>query len=127
MNQVILVACGGALGACLRHGANLLAARLMGGGFPWATFTVNVVGSLAMGCLAGWLMRRAGGEADASLRLFIGTGLLGGFTTFSAFSLDAAQLWQRGATTHAAIYVFGSVVLSLAAVFAGLALMRGQG
>jgi CrcB protein len=123
MNHLLIVAAGGGIGAGLRHLANLAALRLFGPGFPWGTVFVNIAGSLAMGLLAGWLARRTGGSS-MEMRLFLATGILGGFTTFSAFSLDLAVLWQRGAIGAAAGYAIGSVVLSIAAVFAGIWLMR---
>ncbi|MCU0790398.1 MAG: fluoride efflux transporter CrcB [Nitratireductor sp.] len=126
MNHFLLVAAGGGIGAAMRHLANLAALRLFGPGFPWGTLFVNVAGSLAMGLLVGWLARRSGGSTT-ELRLFLATGVLGGFTTFSAFSLDFAALWERGAGTAAAGYALASVLISLAAVFAGLWLMRAAG
>jgi CrcB protein len=99
---------------------NLGCARLCGTAFPWGTLTVNVAGSLAMGALAGWLAARADAGWSQPLRLFLMTGILGGFTTFSAFSLDAALLWERGDMLAGAAYVVGSVMLSLAAVAIGL-------
>jgi CrcB protein len=125
MTHLLLVAAGGAIGASLRHLANLAALRLAGPGFPWATLFVNVAGSLAMGLLVGWLARRAG-TSSQELRLFLATGILGGFTTFSAFSLDFAVLWERGALGTALAYAMASVVLSLCAVFAGLAISRSM-
>lgn len=117
-----IVAAGGAVGAVGRYIANVSAMRVLGTGFPWGTLAVNVAGSLAMGLVVGWLARRANG--DMALGLFLATGMLGGFTTFSAFSLDAISLWQRGETLSAFAYVAGSVLLSLIAVFAGLSIMR---
>lgn len=122
MNNLLIVAAGGAIGAALRYVSNNASAWLLGTAFPWGTFLINVAGSLAMGLLAGWLARR--GAQGTELRLFLATGVLGGFTTFSAFSLDFATVWQRGEHVQAMAYAAGSVVLSLAAVFAGLALMR---
>lgn len=124
-----IVFVGAGIGGMLRHGANLLALRLFGAGLPIGTFVVNVIGSLAMGFLAGlWMQRTALPEP---LRLFLTTGVLGGFTTFSAFALDTASLWERGMSLAAAVYVVASVVLSLTAVFLGLFLVRalvsGQG
>jgi CrcB protein len=124
MNQFLLVAAGGAFGAGCRHAVNLGATRLFGPAFPWGTFAVNVAGSLAMGLLIG-LLARNGSESGAALRLFLATGVLGGFTTFSAFSLDAVTLWERGAAGQAAAYAVGSVVLSILALAAGLAAVRG--
>ncbi|GAA4029755.1 fluoride efflux transporter CrcB [Sphingomonas rosea] len=106
----------------LRHGANRLGATLFGTGFPVATLTVNVVGSLVMGLLAGLFAESA--PVSQQVRLFLTTGVLGGFTTFSAFSLDALTLWERGQPLVAAGYVVGSVVLSLGAVALGYALGR---
>jgi fluoride exporter len=124
MNQFLLVAIGGALGASLRHGVNLGAARAFGTAFPWSTLAVNVLGSLAMGALFGWLSQRSA-DAASPLRMFLATGVLGGFTTFSAFSLDAVSLWERGASAQAVIYVAASVAISIAALITGLAVTRG--
>lgn len=114
------VALGGALGSVMRFGVTLWAARLAPG-LPWGTFAVNITGSFAMGLLASALALR-GGQVAAP---FLLTGLLGGFTTFSAFSLDSLALWERGQFPLAAGYVLGSVLLSLVAVLAGLTLGRG--
>lgn len=113
------MALGGAVGASARYGVGLAAARLFGAGFPWGTLTVNVVGGLAMGLLVG-----AFGHDRAKL-LLLGTGVLGGFTTFSAFSLEAALMIERGAVATAGLYAAGSVFASVAALAAGLALGRG--
>ena len=118
-----IVFLGGGLGAALRHGVNLLSARMLGTAFPYATVFENISGSLAMGLIAGYFAFRSGG-AHQHWQLFLTTGILGGYTTFSAFSLDAALLYERGALGLAAIYVLGSVVLSIAGLFAGLALAR---
>lgn len=121
----LLVALGGALGAGSRHLVNQAALRAFGPGFPVGTLTVNVLGSLAMGLLIGWLAARAStGGTGAGLRLFLATGVLGGFTTFSAFSLDVVFLWERGQQMAALGYAAASVVASIAAVFAGLWAMR---
>lgn len=122
MQSYLLVFLGGGLGAALRHFVGGASLRLYGSGFPVGTLTVNVVGSLLMGLLIGWLAQRAAGGQD--VRLLLATGFLGGFTTFSAFSLDAINLWERGATGLAAGYVLGSVIASIAAVFFGLAIAR---
>ncbi len=114
------VALGGAIGASARYGVNLLAVRLVPG-LPLGTLAVNVLGCLAMGLLTAMLMLR-GGQHLAPLLL---TGVLGGFTTFSAFALDAAALWEQGRGALALGYVLGSVVLSLLAVLAGLSIGRG--
>ncbi|MCC2098099.1 MAG: fluoride efflux transporter CrcB [Hyphomicrobiales bacterium] len=121
----LFVFLGAGVGGALRHGVNLACARLLGVQFPWGTFTVNVIGSFVIGLAAGWFALRSGGSSQ-SLRLFLVTGILGGFTTFSSFSLDVALLWERGAAMLAAGYVLSSVVLSIAAVFSGLALMRAM-
>lgn len=123
MINLLLVALGGGLGAAGRHLVNLAALRSFGPGFPAGTLAVNVLGSLLMGLLVGWLAARAGGSGNA-LRLFLATGFLGGFTTFSAFSLDVALLWERGALGVAALYAGISVTASILALFAGLAAMR---
>jgi CrcB protein len=121
MNYVI-VFLGAGIGGALRHGVNVASLRLFGGGFPVGTLTVNVVGSLVMGLIAGYFAFK--GEASHAWRLFLTTGILGGFTTFSAFSLDAALLYERGALGQALIYVICSVLLSLAGIALGLAAIR---
>jgi fluoride exporter len=120
----LIVFLGGGLGAALRHGVNLLSARVLGVAFPYATAFENVTGSLAMGLIAGYFAFRGGGGASQHWQLFLTTGILGGYTTFSAFSLDAVLLYERGAMGFAALYVLGSVVLSIAGLVAGLALAR---
>jgi CrcB protein len=122
MTGLLLVFLGGGLGTALRHGVNILAARLLGTGFPYATIIENVSGSLVMGLLAGYFAFK--GDASQPMRLFLATGVLGGYTTFSAFSLDTALLWERGEIALAVVYVIGSVALSIAGLFAGLALVR---
>ena len=121
MNYV-LVFVGGGLGASLRHTINIACARCIGTSFPWGTFIINITGSTVMGLIAGYLAFK--GEASQPWRLFLMTGILGGYTTFSAFSLDTAVLYERGELGLALFYVLGSVVLSIAGLFAGLALMR---
>lgn len=117
----LVVFFGAGIGGALRHGVNVLGMRL-GTNFPYGTLTVNIVGSLAMGLLAGWFAQR--GATGQHLRLFLLTGVLGGFTTFSAFSLDTAVLWERGAVGLCALYVGLSLVVSVGALFCGLWLMR---
>jgi len=124
MLQAFIVFIGGGLGAASRHGVNLLVARLIGGSFPWSTFIINITGSLLMGLIAGYFAFRAGPGWPQHARLFLTTGILGGYTTFSAFSLDAALLFEGGATVRAIVYVVGTVVLALFGLFAGLWLIR---
>ncbi|NNU79806.1 fluoride efflux transporter CrcB [Halovulum dunhuangense] len=118
MAVVLQVALGGALGASLRYLAVSQAARLMGPGFPWGTLAVNLAGCLLMGLIVGAI------GARSALSPFLLTGLLGGFTTFSAFSLDVLGLMERGEMGLAAIYVAGSVAGSILFCFAGYALAR---
>ena len=119
----LIVFLGGGIGAALRHGTNLAAARVLGTAFPYATAIENVAGSLVMGLLAGYFAFKSG-EAAQAWRLFLTTGILGGYTTFSAFSLDSMVLYERGELGLAAVYVIGSVVLSIAGLVIGLAIMR---
>jgi fluoride exporter len=121
----LLVFVGGGLGASLRHTVNIACARCIGVAFPWGTLIINITGSIVMGLIAGYLAFK--GEASQPWRLFLMTGVLGGYTTFSAFSLDTALLYERGAVGLAAAYVLGSVLLSIAGLFAGLALVRSLG
>jgi fluoride exporter len=118
----LLVFVGGGLGASLRHAVNMICARCLGTAFPWGTFIINISGSTAMGLIAGYLAFK--GEASQAWRLFLMTGILGGYTTFSAFSLDAVLLYERGEIALALFYVLGSVVFSILGLFAGLALVR---
>ena len=120
----LMVALGGALGSAARLGVVRLGQALFGSGFPVGTLAVNFIGSAIMGLLAALLAGRPG---DDGLRLFLMTGILGGFTTFSAFSLDAYALWTRGEAGIAVLYVLGSLVLGLAGLGAGLALGRSWG
>jgi CrcB protein len=121
MNYV-LVFIGGGVGSSLRYMVNVVCPRLFGMAFPYHTFIINITGSTIMGLIAGYLAFK--GEAAQSWRLFLMTGILGGYTTFSAFSLDAASLYERGEIGLALFYVLGSVVFSIAGLFAGLALVR---
>jgi len=122
MRNYLLVFLGGGLGSTLRHTINMVSSRLLGTAFPYHTFIINISGSIVMGLIAGYLAFK--GEASQPWRLFLMTGILGGYTTFSAFSLDTALLYERGEVGLAALYVLGSVVLSIAGLFAGLALVR---
>ena len=108
MNSLLYIALGGALGASGRHLAGQMVHKIMGQGFPYGTMAVNIFGSFLMGILIGWLaMRSSGGE---NWRLFLGVGVLGGFTTFSAFSLDAILLYEKKAFGALMTYVTGSVI-----------------
>lgn len=118
----LIVFLGAGIGGAGRHGVNVLAARLFGTHFPMGTLIINVIGCLLMGMIAGVFALKVSLPQEA--RLFLTTGILGGFTTFSAFSLDAALLWERGEMGLAALYVGASVFVSLLAVAAGLALTR---
>ena len=121
----LIVFLGAGIGGALRHGVNVGAARMFGFGFPFGTLIVNVVGSFLMGLCAGYFAFRPG--MSQHVRLFLTTGILGGFTTFSAFSLDAALLIERNALGAAAGYMVGSVAASVAALFFGLAIFRTSG
>jgi CrcB protein len=121
----LIVFIGAGIGGAMRHGVNVAAVRLFGYGFPFGTFIVNVLGSFAMGLLAGFFIYRPG--VPQHVRLFLTTGILGGFTTFSSFSLDAALLVERHAYALAAGYVVGSVAAGLSALFFGLAVFRSAG
>jgi CrcB protein len=118
----VLVFAGGGCGASLRHAVNMTCARLLGTAFPYGTFIINITGSIVMGLIAGYLAFK--GETAPHWRLFLMTGILGGYTTFSAFSLDTALLYERGELAMAAFYVLGSVAISIAGLFAGLAVVR---
>lgn len=117
MNSFILVMSGGAIGAAMRFGLSR-ALPVGASGWPWPTFAVNILGGLAMGVLAAWVLR--GDYSAEPLRLFVGVGVLGGFTTFSAFSLEMADMLQRGQVGMAAGYALASVLLALGALFAGM-------
>ena len=119
-STALSVALGGAIGATLRWLTGLLTLRVLGQGFPWGTVTVNILGSFLMGVLVVALAERGGLRAAP----FLMTGLLGGFTTFSAFSLDAVALVERGQTALAAAYVGGSVIVGLAALVLGMSVTR---
>lgn len=124
MQSFLLVGLGGGLGAIGRYWVGLMVGRNWQGPFPLATLTVNVIGSLAMGLLVG-LLARFTPEWQAEARLFVAVGLFGGFTTFSAFSLDTMTLIERGQAGMAVLYAVVSVVLSVLALFVGLLLVRG--
>ena len=122
ITSIIQVAVGGAIGAVGRYLTGVAAVRVMGHGYPWGTLTVNIIGSFLMGVLIVALMTKDGGMRIAPLLM---TGMLGGFTTFSAFSLDALTIFERGQVGQAALYVIGTVVLSLLAIFLGVMIARG--
>ena len=117
----LFVFVGGGLGAVARHGVNRAGLEMMGPGFPWWTMAVNISGSFLIGLLAGLF---GAWETGQDMRMFLVTGVLGGYTTFSAFSLDALTLWERGAFQQAGVYVLGSVILSLLAAALGLMVTR---
>lgn len=123
MTRFLIVAAGGALGAVARYGVGTLAGRLGASHWPWGTLTVNIVGGLLMGALTGWLAFRGGLHAE-SIRLFAAVGILGGFTTFSAFSLETALMIEKRQLALAGGYVAASVVLSILALFIGLTVAR---
>ena len=122
MFPYLIVFVGAGIGGALRHGVNLLAARLVGTDFPYGTLAINAVGSFAMAMIVAFLAFKS--DLPQEVRLFLTTGLMGGFTTFSAFSLETVLLYERGALGAAALYVILSVVLSVGALFVGLALGR---
>jgi len=122
MNHLFLVMLGGAVGAGARHLTGRAALALWGPGFPWGTLIVNLAGGMLMGVLAGWLAARASG--DDALRYLLGVGVLGGYTTFSAFSLETANMLQRGDYGVALLYILAAVIGSIAALFAGLQIAR---
>lgn len=122
MKMLAIVACGGALGAVLRYGVYVLTAKLAPSGFPVATLAVNIIGSAAMGAFVEAAALRW--NVGLELRTFVAVGLLGAFTTFSTFSLDAVVLYQRDRLTAAALYVALSVVCCIAGLLAGMALVR---
>lgn len=118
----LLVFLGGGCGSMIRYWVNVLCGRLFGTDFPYGIMLINITGSTVMGLIAGYLAFK--GEASQPWRIFIMTGILGGYTTFSAFSLDAAVLYERGEVGLAALYVVGSVALAILGLFAGLTLVR---
>ncbi len=121
MPHFLLVMAGGAIGAAMRHGLSRWTLHQFGPGLPWGTLAANIAGGLAMGVLAGLFARFGGSEG---WRLFLGVGILGGFTTFSAFSLDTVVMIERGQIGIAALYALVSVIGSVGALFLGLWLVR---
>jgi len=124
MQSAVLVFLGAGLGGVLRQILNLAIPRALGEGFPWATFVINVTGSFVMGLTIGWLAWRAEAASTRNIQLFVATGVLGGYTTFSTFSLDAIKLIEREQIGLAALYVGGSVILGIASLWAALMLIR---
>lgn len=122
MNPYLIVFLGSGLGGALRQGTNVLTARLFGLGFPYGTLTVNIAGAFIMGLMIEWFALKA--DPGQGWRLFLTTGILGGFTTFSTFSLDAANLIQKGATLTAAIYLGATLVAGLGGLFLAMMLVR---
>lgn len=122
MNSMLLVAAGGAVGSVFRYLVGIWVVRLFGPAFPWGTLAINVVGSFVIGLLAEMIARRFGGSTE--MRLLLVTGLCGGFTTFSSFSLEFVALVERGAMPLAVSYLVASVVLSISATFLGLFIGR---
>ena len=122
LSGYLVVALGSALGGALRHAVNVGSARMLGTGWPYGTFIVNVVGSLAIGAIAAYFALK--GHASQAWLLFLTTGVLGGFTTFSAFSLDVVLLYERGRLGLAALYLAGSVGASVAGLMLGLTVVR---
>jgi CrcB protein len=118
----LIVFLGGGVGAAIRHGVNITGLRILGPSFPYATVFINITGSIIMGMAAAYFAFK--GDMSQHWRLFLTTGVLGGYTTFSTFSLDAALLYERDQFMLAAIYVLTSVILSLVGLFAGLAMVR---
>ena len=125
MVPYLLIGCGGALGAMARYGVSTALGRLLPPNFPFAIMLINILGSLAMGLLTGALSRLGPGWAEEA-RLFAAVGVLGGFTTFSSFSLDTVALLERGALAQALLYVLVSVAVSVAGLYLGLLVTRGS-
>ena len=123
MDKLILVAIGGAVGATARYALGVQTLRMWGSAWPYGTFLANILGGLLMGVLVGYLAHRGGADQER-LRVLLGVGVLGGFTTFSAFSLEAALMIERREIVSAFVYAAGSVVLAIAALFVGLMIAR---
>ena len=124
MQAALIVFAGGGLGAVIRHLVNQGITRLVGFDFPWGVMLINISGSFIMGLAAAFFAFKADASWSQPIRLFLTTGILGGYTTFSAFSLDVALLWERGEPLQTLLYVIGSVLLSVLGLFAGLTLVR---
>ncbi len=122
MNMILAIAGGGAIGAVLRHFFGVFSLKIIGTGFPYGTLSVNIIGSFVMGALIAYFAHHW--SPSQEVKAFITVGILGAFTTFSTFSLDAVTLWERGEQLGAFLYVLASVVLSIMALFAGLFIIR---
>jgi fluoride exporter len=122
LKSAIAVFLGAGLGGVMRHYFNAFAVALLGTSFPWGIFLINVIGSTAMGVIIEWLALR--GNASQDIRLFVATGILGGFTTFSTFSLDAAVLYERGQLGLALAYILVSVLVAIGGLFLGMHVVR---
>ena len=120
----LIVFLGAGLGGALRHAVNVIVPRLLSSHYPYSTFIVNVGGSFVMGLIAGWFAYKSGATINQAWRLFLTTGVLGGFTTFSAFSLEVALLLERGESWYAGLYIVASVTLALCGIFGGLGAIR---
>ena len=119
-----IVFCGAGLGGVLRHILNNALPKALGNNFPWATPIINVTGSIVMGLLVGWLAFRADANWSQHVRLFVATGILGGYTTFSTFSLETVLLFERQAYAEAAAYVLGSVICGVIGLYVALMFTR---
>ena len=122
--QFVIVFIGGGLGAALRHSVNLLSLRLVGTAWPFGTLFINVTGSILMGIVVEVFAQKL--SLSPTMRIFIATGILGGYTTFSTFSLEAVLLFERGQSVMAVLYVAGSVLLGVAGLFAGMVAVRAM-
>jgi CrcB protein len=127
LNPYVIVFLGAGIGGVARHALNNAVPKVLGSGYPWATPIINITGSMLMGFLVGWLTFRAGSGWSQPLRLFVATGVLGGYTTFSTFSLETVLLVERNAYAGAFAYVLGSVVFGVLGLYGALALSRGLG
>jgi len=127
MQAIVLVFLGAGAGGVLRHFVNILSARWCGTDFPFGTLVINVTGSILMGALVGWLAFKAEANWSQPLRLFVATGILGGYTTFSTFSLETILLIERNQIGMAAAYVGGSLLFGFLGLWGALTIMRSLG